>query len=261
MRLEEIHNLMDKGQFSQAHSALEELLSLGPSNLGALKLEAFLLAYEGRFVEEARIWQKIAAIDSEEEAAIKYFDRSFVEEREHEYFTDILPSGSVRFLSNPRAIVNHSFLGLMGCLVFLAISNFSHQNLFLENQWVTLSLFVVLVISPWILILITFFRTLQDVVISREGVLIHTRIRKYELSWQNIEAFYIAHRLPPHSPVLAIVLVPKEAKDPIITIEIGETSAIRAPSYFVREISRVFHEPQYVAWETLNLDGRPILVF
>ncbi len=261
MRIEEIHSLMDKGAFSQAHSALEELLSLGPSNLGALKMEAFLLAYEGRFAEEARVWQKIAAIDEEEEAVIKYFDRSFVEEREHEYFTDILPSGAVRFLSNPRAVINNSLIGLLGCLIFLTISNYSNRYTILENQWVTLSLFLVLVMSPWVLILVSFFRTLQDVVVGRESIQIHTRIRKYELFWRDLGEFYLAHRLPPHSPVLAIVFVPKELKYPVITIEIGETSAVRAQSYFVREITRVFQEPQYVAWETLNLDGRPILVF
>src|SRR4051812_36573688 len=125
MKLENIEEKIESGNFPEAYIELEEILSLGPKNTKALRLKALLLSYEGKFSDEARVWQKILNIDSEDSDAVSYFQKVYTEQREHEFFSDLLASGGIRFLANPRAVVNTSFIGLMGCAIFLTIMNFS----------------------------------------------------------------------------------------------------------------------------------------
>ncbi len=84
MRVKDIQDAIDRGQFDEAHGALEELLRLGPKNLEALKKKAALFSFEGKFSEEGAVWRKILEVDPEDKEAVDYFHRSFIEEREKE---------------------------------------------------------------------------------------------------------------------------------------------------------------------------------
>ena len=51
MHVKQIKNLVEAGESSRALEALDNLLALGPSNMEALKLKAYLLSQQGRFRE------------------------------------------------------------------------------------------------------------------------------------------------------------------------------------------------------------------
>ncbi len=258
MPLDKIEKYVDAGDFPAAYAALEELLELGPKNTHALRLKAMLFGYEGRFREESKLWQKIITLDPEDEFAIAYFRRSMQEERENEYFTDLLPSGGIRFLVTPKAIIHTSFFGLMGCALFLTLANFSHRYPFLATPWVSFAFFSVLVILPWLFIVSAYIRSVKEIVIDREAIHVRTRTKDYQLSWAAVDGVILAHRLPPVSAsALSLLLVPKDPEQVPFEINISQNSFIRAPSFFVREVVRVFQEPKYATWNHLKLPKKP----
>src|SRR4051812_29827081 len=119
LHVKQIRAVIEAGEADQAHQALDQLLALGPNNTDALKLRASLLEHEGRFAAEAKIWEKIAVIDREDADAVAFLLRRQLEDREHFYFTDDVPGGGRRFMAYPRRLINHSALGLAGCVGFL----------------------------------------------------------------------------------------------------------------------------------------------
>ena len=147
----------------------------------------------------------------------------------------------------------------MGCAVFLTLANFSHRFAILAKPSFSFSSFAALVIIPWLLILYTYFRSVKEIVIERDAISIATRTKTYYLSWSEVEAFYLAHRVPPMGSGLSLVLVPKNLDQSPFEIHIGQNSSIRAPSFLVREIVRVFHEPTYETWSNLKLPKKPVV--
>ena len=120
-----IKSMLDQGEVNEAQDALENLLELGPNNVEALKLKAFLYMAQGRFNEEEKVWQKVFEVDQEDPDAIEFLQRKHMEDREHYYFTDILPEGGRRYLAYPRTLVNISLIGLIGCISFLLLTRLS----------------------------------------------------------------------------------------------------------------------------------------
>ena len=75
MHVKQITEIIDAGGTAEAHLALDQLLALGPKNTAALKLRARLLEMDGRFSEEAQVWDRIGTIDREDEVAVAYLFR------------------------------------------------------------------------------------------------------------------------------------------------------------------------------------------
>ena len=259
VRIEQVQKQVEDGNFTDAYNALDDILALGPTNMGALKLKALLLSSEGKFSEEAEVWRKILSIDEEDTDAIEYFQRTATEQREHEFFSDLLPSGGIRFLANPKAVVNSSFVGVMGCAIFLTLMNFSHHYTFLAKPLISYISFSILVVLPWILILFVYFRALKDITIDRESIHLRTRLSDYELRWQDIQNFYLVRRSAKGDD-LFILLLPKLSNRAPVLIKIGgSNTVVRSPSFLVREITRVFHEPVYETLENVKLPQKPTI--
>ena len=93
IHVKQIKTLVDSGQRDEALAAIENLLVLGPSNLEALKIKAFLMESAGKFEEEYKIWQRVLEVDSEDQEAMAYLFRKQMEDREHFHFSEKLQSG------------------------------------------------------------------------------------------------------------------------------------------------------------------------
>ena len=91
--VKDIRILFEQGQQDEAFDAIDQLLSLGPNNLDALKLKALILSNRGQYREEAKLWEQIIELDNEDADAIYYFHKRYIEEREKFYFTDEIPTG------------------------------------------------------------------------------------------------------------------------------------------------------------------------
>ena len=99
MHVKQIRNMIDNGSYDEALSTIDNLLLLGPHNLDALKLKAFLLEGKGYFHDALRVWLHVAQVAPDDEDAIAYVQTKQLEDKEHYYFTDELPDGGRRFLA------------------------------------------------------------------------------------------------------------------------------------------------------------------
>lgn len=262
MHVKKIREIIAEGKNDEAHSALEELLVLGPSNTEALKLRAALYAMEGRFLQEGRIWQRIAEIDNEDPEAIAYYTQRQLEDREHFYFTDDVAGGGRKFLTYPRSLVNASVIGLFGCVAFLLASRAAMSYPKLGDPYVMLGMFAMLVALPWVALLTTYFRSLRFVSVTPKTITLSSRIRTREIPWSDIQRVCLARMGEPENPGLTLVLLPKASDQPIISIDLSPRSTcIRARSHFLKEVSRMFAEPEYTSWNSLSSDKRPVIAY
>lgn len=248
-----IRELLDQGQRSEAKSALEDLLSIGPSNLDALKLKAMLFASEGRFVEAEKVWLRILEIDREDPDAIQFIIKKQIEDREHYYFTDDLPGGGRRFLAYPRLLIRISMLGLIGCVSFLMLTRVLEAYPTFNRPEFILSAFAVMVISPWLGILWTYFRSVRSVSVTRGGLEVATRTRAFRFTWADLGTVSLSHSRDPNQPNLRLILIPKDESARSIVIDLNEeTSAIRARSHFVHELHHHCANFTYDTFEALS---------
>jgi hypothetical protein len=262
MHVKQITEIIDAGATDQAHVALEQLLALGPNNTAALKLQARLFEYEGRFVDESRVWDRIATIDREDPDAIAYLLRRQTEDREHFYFTDDLPGGGRRFVAYPRSLVLFSAIGLIGCLSFLLTTRLSGAYPILAVPQVMLSSFGVLVMLPWLAILTVYCRSIRSVIVSPTGITVATRLRTHAFNWPDLERVCLAQSSRNNAPCLSLLLVPKNPAMRPVEIDLTQhTTAIRARSYLVRDITRFFNEPEHLKKESLGLGKRRLARF
>lgn len=261
LHVKQIQSLADNGQAEQAYEALDQLLALGPKNIEALKIKASLLAHEGRFAEEGRVWEKVAQIDNEDDDAIQYLLQRQIEERENFYFTDEIPDGK-RFLAYPRKLIKISMIGLAGCLLFLTGTRLTVSFPQLSEPQVTVGLFALCVISPWVLIIITFFRSLKWVLITHTALTVSTRIKNIEWPWSKVEKLFLAHSYERGVAPLALIIVSTDADDPIIEIDLTrETSSIRARGSLLAELTRQFQQPEFIQREKIDFSKKITLSF
>lgn len=260
-KIEDIRHLIDNGALDQAQEKINELLELGPQNLQALKFKALLFSLKGMFGHEHKVWRKIVEIDPEDESAQNYFYRSFIEEKEFEYFTDYLPQGGRRYMANPRTMINPSFLGLFGCALFLFLSNMSQTHLILATQAVSMTLFLLLVVSPWILIVWTFLHSLRDISISSQGLAIRSRIKNFNFTWPDIAEAYIATEAPYSNLGIYLIIIPKRLDQKTICLEIGENSVIRATSFLVQDLTHFFRKPIHMSRQDIKASKKNIVRF
>jgi hypothetical protein len=235
-----IKKIIDKGEFKEAMSALESLLSLGPNNLEALKLKAMLFHAEGRFIDETKVWEKILNVDREDVDAINYIFKQQNEDREHYYFTDEVPGGGRRYLAYPKALITMSMFGLFGCLAFLSISKLSDQYPWLAEAEVMLANFAAFVMLPWVGIIISYFRSVKSVSILPTGIEITTRVKLLRFQWIDVEKLCIVSNLSDGKLSLSLLVLPKVSagKLPIVSLDLTDnSSSIRAKTYLMRDIS------------------------
>lgn len=246
--------MVDSGDTEKAHAALVDLLALGPHNVEALKLQAQLFRFEGRFDKEAAAWSKIIDADREDPDAINYYIQKQVEDREFFYFTDALAEGGRLFLAYPRSMITMVMLGLMGCMLFLMTNKLASVYSFFLDPTVLLGCVFFFLVLPWILIVITYFRVLRYVKIASSGLEISTRLKTVTSKWQDIEKCYLAHGQGNSSGNLSLIMLPRDRQAAFIEIDIDPaTSSIRALPYFVKEVSKFVTEIVFVARETPQL--------
>jgi len=262
MHVKQITEIIDAGATDEAHEALEQLLSLGPNNTAALKLQARLYEYAGRFREESRVWDRIASIDREDADAVAYLLRRQVEDREHFYFTDEVPGGGRRFAAYPRSLMQLSAIGLIGCISFLLMTRLAVAYSFLEAPEVMLPTFAALVVAPWIAIIAVFVKAIRYVTVSPTGITVGTRLRLHSFNWSDLSRVALVQTLRPRGPKLSLMLMPKNpsSKPVEIDLTLGAT-AIRARTYLLQDIARFHCEPEYLKREALNLASTKVASF
>lgn len=248
MNVARIQTKAESGDITGAHEALDALLEMGPRNLEGLKLRARLHGLAGRFGEEAQAWERIAEISRDDEDLLDYLVRRQVEDREHFYFTDALPGGGKRFLAFPRRMVAAATMGLVGCLVFLMLARLGQRFTIFTHPVVMLASFFGMVLAPWLAIMWTYARSIRHIVVAMDGVEIATRFKLHKLPRNEIDKVFMAYDDRKNTWKLSMIILSKELTLPSIEIDFNESSTpIRARLYFMKEISRYYGEPQYVA--------------
>jgi len=259
LHVKEIEKYVDDGECDAAHTALNDLLEFGPNNTAALKLRARLYEFEGRFAEEAKIWDKVARIDNEDSDAVDFLIRKQLEDREHFYFTDDIAGGGRRYLAYPRNLISGSAFGLLGCLAFLASIRMGATYPILNEPLGMLTIFGLFVVLPTIYVMFTFIRSLKSVTVSHKGLDVFTRMGGHSIKWTDIERFCLARSEKNGYGVLSMVLVPKDKTHHFVEINLTpSTSAVKARTYMVGEVARAFSEPEHVTRESLALKDFPL---
>ena len=242
--------------------ALDQLLSLGPGNIEALKLKCFLYSLEGKFREEFMAWEKVLDQDYEDPDARYFFRRRDMEEREGFYFTDSLSRGGRRFLAHPRSLINASLGGLLGCTIFLLVSGYARSYIMLASPLVSFSSFFLCVILPWFFILLSWIRGLREVLITSEGVVFNARVKSYSLAWQNTESAFLAHLYTEGKQKLSLILIPSDPGGEVFELDLSrDSSTIRARSLFIDEVCRCFGRPICVRRHDLHLPSDRLIRF
>ena len=239
MHVKQIKNKIDHGQFDTALADIENLLLLGPNNLDALKLKAFLMEGMGHFHDALRVWLHIAQIAPDDEDAISFVQAKQLEDKEHYYFTDELPDGGRRFMAYPRPLLKISLWGLIGCLTFLFGVRFAEaQNMAITPVYMTL-MFLVLVIAPWVAIFYVYFRAIHSITLTQGGIEVATRLRSHAYAWAELDRVSFAHKLHPENPMLYFVLMPKDNGARPIMIDLSDDiTAIKARTHLPTEVKK-----------------------
>lgn len=255
-----IQQLVESGQLNEAHDALEDLLAIGPNNIEALKLLASLYRHQGRFEDEEQVWRRTFEVDQEDEDVLDYFQKVQIEDREHYYFTDILPDGGRRFLAYPRSLVNISIVGLLGCLAFLFLTRLSGEEEMINSPGAVLVSFCILVVSPWIGIIYTWARSLRSVEITRGALEVATRFRAYRFRWDEIDRICLAYSNELYDGGLKLVILPRQSDQPKVAIDFSEKgSSIRARRHLINEIKDFHSLISHEEIESLGLSRRSMV--
>ncbi len=261
--VKQIRELIAQGEVPKAHSALENLLALGPKNIEALKLRAQLLNMEGRFSEEAKVWDLVHNLDPEDPDGVAFVLRCHLEERENIYFSEELPGIGRRFITYPRTLVSTSLMGLFGCLAFLTYSKVSIRFTSLAEPGAMLGAFAFLVLVPWVLILISYLKTSRYLIVHRQGVTLAKRIGKMEWSWHDFAKVVLVH--DPHGigkNLLSLAFIPKDPAQRALEVNLTpDQGSVRARTALVREVANLFATPEHIDRELVAKDLiKPILL-
>lgn len=255
-REQKLRQLVESGEHVKAHDAVDEVLALGPHNIRALKWKGDLAQLEGEFAQSREYWRRVLEIDAEDVEAIHFFEKLSIEDREAFYFTESTHGDGRRFFAYPRHLIMAVISGLIGCSLFLFFSAFLFRLLSFSPVEVVVVSFAFCVVGPWAWILLTFMRTLKDIVIDYQGITFFYRTRKVRVDWVNIQAVYLSHFRHNGEARLELVFQPHELDSkPVVILDLTEhTSMIRARSYFIAEVARVFKDPVSMAGPELPFD-------
>jgi hypothetical protein len=253
-----IKELIEKGETSKALGHLENILFLGPKNIEALKLKAFILRAQGHFEEEEILWSKILSFDREDTDAMEYFYSRHLEERENFYFTDPLPQGR-RYLGSSRALLIAGFSLFCGSFVFLWLAQIfgkSYQN-------IQIGIFFVLVCLPFFGMLWSYLFSLRHVLIHEKGLLFKTLFRSYGYLWDDISSVHLTYNLKNHKNIkLYLVFIPKAPTQKPIRLDVTQDRAsIRSRKLFLKDLKTYFGPILPMDQESMLIGPREILSF
>ena len=228
---------LQEGTCSDPHADLNELLLMGPNNIEAIKLKAFLYHYEGRFQEESSAWHKIIEIDPEDRDAISYLRSMKTEDIEYMYFTAEEDDQGRKFFLFPQKLIKASLIGLAGCLIFLGLSYLLEKTPYISDILI-LSIFLLTVCTPWIFIGLKFLTAIHSITINNQGICFRSRTKKKFIPWNTTKEIQCIHDMNFDSTEFKMVF--KDNKDSTnCEIDLGPGSCVRAKTYFIREI--MFH--------------------
>ena len=257
VHMKEILASIDCGEEARAQEEIQNLLALGPKNTHALKIQAALCAREGNFEVEAQIWQKVIDCDPEDEKAIAYWFQRKVEWHEQQFFTETLPYGR-RFLTFPRGLLQAASFGMMGCLLFLLFNRLGTLYFFFSISMIQVSLFLILVVSPWLGVLYNYLFILRDVAVTQEGLELGTRVRTLFYPWGTFSQAFVVHPAEPQCQGLRLVLIPRHESAYVVEIDLHpDTSLLRTAKVFLIEVRK--HIPAaYVTDRYITLPAKKL---
>lgn len=235
--VEKIEALVDENQNLQAHAALDEILSLGPNNFGALKLRARLFRDSGRFLDESKTWQKIAVIDTDDEDYIKFLATRKRDEREYIFFTQDISTEGRRFLTLSKSVLHSALFGLMGSMVFLSYSHVAQIYTQFLTLFNLLASFGLLVIVPWVWIVKCFFWTLRSITMNDDKIIFRSYVKTHIIDAKNLHSVEVKFD---HKDRLSLVFSPLIGSK--ICIDFRDYySPIRSRSFFLRDLQKYHH--------------------
>jgi hypothetical protein len=260
IHVKQIENLIDEDKTKEAEDALENLLSLGPNNTAALKLQAKLCEYKGKFDKELSLWKKIYSIDKNDPEAFTYFQMRQIEDQEHHYFTDQLPGGGQRILTYQRPLLKPMFTGFIGSLSFIIFTHFAEKSApYLLDPRILIPVFLLAVVSPVFLVIYKFLTTMYFMSLDKDKFSISTRLKSHEIRWQDIENIFIAHSGMVDQSNLHLVILPKNKEIEPIEIDLGKnTTSIRSRPMFIKELAFHFTKPANVSRSELASNMAPL---
>jgi len=234
-----IRKFVDEGEYEQAHSAIENLLALGPNNLEALKLQAKMYEVKHELDLEMKTWSRVLDIDQEDPDAINFLIQQQTEDREHFYFSDELPGGGRRYLCYPKSFIYISLLGLMGCICFFGLRTLSDRYPLLSDERVLLGSFAFFVLTPWLGIIYTWIRSLKSVIVHTDGLKLETRFGTKSYQWKDYEQVLLTYRMDADYPNTSLVLVPKDLDSKALKINLTSgVTPIKARTYLIRDVGQ-----------------------
>ncbi len=253
-----IEKYIEEGLAEEAYAAIDNLLSLGPKNINALKLRARLLSEEGRFDEEAEVWLKVLKLDREDEEAIEFFLGLQQEDREHYFFSQSLPGGGRKYLTFPRDFMRAALFGFFGCTSFLVIAEiFSRRGLWEEGSLV-IGLFLCLVGLPWIAIGHAIIMGYKAISITPDALVLHQRWRETALPWADLKDICLVFSRYPEKVRLGVLAIPKADLGRPYFLSLGDKTSIRARSHFVRDLATATGGLRVAAYgKTVGPEMRP----
>lgn len=258
--IDDIKNLINTNRREEALTALNILLSLGPNNISALALKGTLLAQEGRFTEEHKVWEHILSLEPENTDALDYLEQQYLEERESYFFTTTLAEGGKRFLIRPKEMIDTAIFGLLGCMAFLMVNDISLIYYLLGTKIVSTLSFLLFILIPWLYIISQFLKMPLELALTPKGITVISRTKRYFLPWHDIQHIHIAHRTEQHHFSLAVIILPKNSQRPIIEIDIArESSSLTAKSLFIKEILFYFKSVRFSQRQALAIQNKPII--
>ena len=251
---------MDSGDRVGALDALENLLTLGPSNTEALKMKAYLMESSGRFDAEYKIWQRILEIDDEDQEALDYLFRRQMEDREHFHFTEKLKTGGRRFHAYPKGLLGSSIYMIGGVTLFLVLARAASVFTPLQNWFFAVMTIIVCLFGPIFYLAYQLLFTLKSVEVDQNSFRTSTRFKRRELLWSQIKQITLCQVQNPNlSESLGMIVIPKDEQSKAIHINLDTYEAtIRARNYFLRDISE-HHEISYdIDFKELSLSKKDI---
>jgi hypothetical protein len=97
---------------------------------------------------------------------------------------------------------------------------------------------------------------------TAEGIRIATRMREWRFNWPELEKICLARSGTAEQPRLQLVFLPKDRSLHPVEINLMHGSTpLRARSYVIKEITKLFGEPEYTTREALGLHARKTVAF
>ena len=225
-------------------------------------MKAKLQEFKGNFEAEHTLWKQIYQIDPNDKEAHRFFQLRQLEAQEHHYFTDIMPEGTHKMLTYQRPLLKPMALGFLGSLAFIAFTHYAENTLpALLNPAVLFSAFFAFVTMPLVLVIYKFLTTMYCVSMNKDSVCVSTRLKNYEIPWQNMEKIELIYDGPIMEPHLSLKFTPKDAEQKSIEIDLSKSStSIRSVAIFLRELKFHYSELEPISGRE-NKNGRSTVRF